>query len=119
MYHRIQTKKYIGERLPTDAPDASEPNQLQLENRAHANFIENVPIAFIVGAVAELNGANRKVLHYAFATLFVLRILHVEIGIKGKEAVGFGRPLAFFGSQAFVAGLAGYSAYLVRGFWGY
>lgn len=118
MYHRVQHKKYIGDRLPSDT-DGAEPNVLQLENRAHANFVENVPIAFIVAAAAELNGANRKVLNYAFGALFLLRVLHVELGIKGKETVGFGRPLGFFGTQAFVAGLAGYTTYLVKGYWGY
>ena len=92
---------------------------MQLDNRAHTNFIENVPLGLTLSAVAELNGANRKVLNYAMATLFVLRVLHAEVGIKGKGAMGWGRPIGYFGSQGFLAGMAAYGAYLVKGYWGY
>lgn len=95
------------------------PDPLLLDSRAHANFVENVPLAFTLAAIAELNGANRKVLNYAMATLFVLRILHVELGMKGKDTVGLGRPIAFWGTQGFLGGIAAYSTWLVKGYWGY
>ena len=90
-----------------------------METRAHANFIENIPLAFTLTAIAELNGANRKVLNYALATLFALRIIHVELGMKGKNTLGPGRPIGFWGTQGFLAGMAAYSTYLVKGYWGY
>ena len=84
----------MGDRLVDGAESTSNDNvdPLFLECRAHENFIESVPLCFTLAAIAELNGANRKVLNYAMATLFVLRILHVELGLKGKDTVGLGRP---------------------------
>lgn len=120
-YERVKNRTYIGENIPDDtaAASSSTPNSLQLETRSHANFVENVPFAFVVAAIAELNGANRKVLSYALASLLVLRIAHVEIGIKTPGNMGIGRPVAFWGTQTFVAGFAAYGAYLVKGYWGY
>lgn len=112
--HRINSKKYMGEAL--DTPSDTDP--LYLDKRAHDNFLENVPLAFIIAAVAELNGANRKSLSIAMGVLFALRVAHVEMGLKGKDTVGWGRPLGYFGSQAFIGGLAAYGAYLVKGYWG-
>ena len=75
--------------------------------------------ALFAAAIAELSGANRKALNYAIASLLVLRIAHVEIGLKRPWNIGIGRPLAFCGSQSFVVGFAAYGAYLVKGYWGY
>jgi len=88
-----------------------------VESRCQANFLESVPIALILTAVAELNGANRKVLNYSLAALFALRIAHVEFGLKGRKNVAIGRPLGFFGTQGFLGAMAVYSAYLVKGYW--
>ena len=84
----------MGDRF-VDAPESTSndnPDTLYLDSRAHNNFIENVPLCFTLAAIAELNGANRKILNYAMATLFVLRLIHVELGLRGKDTVGFGRP---------------------------
>ena len=78
-----------------------------------------MPLAFTLTAIAELNGANRKILNYSMAALLVLRVIHVELGLKGKDTVGWGRPIGFFGTQGFVAAMAAYSTYLVKGYWGY
>ena len=117
-FQRVKHKKYIGENLPDDPP-GSGLNQLQLETRCHANFAENVPFAFIVAAAAELNGINRQVLNYSLATLFVFRILHAELGLRREGTMGIGRPLGNWGTQGFIAGIAGYGVYLVKGYWGY
>lgn len=120
-YQRVKNKTYIGDNLPEDttAAGSSTANSLELETRSHGNFVENVPFAFVVAAIAELNGANRKVLNYALASLLVLRIAHVELGIKVPGNMGIGRPVGFWGTQTFVAGCAAYGAYLVKGYWGY
>ncbi|CAD6585401.1 MAG: hypothetical protein ASARMPRED_002148 [Alectoria sarmentosa] len=120
-YRRIVTEKYMGDRLVDGAESTSndKPDPLFLETRAHSNFLESVPLCFTLAAVAELNGANRKVLNYAMATLFVLRIIHIEVGLKLKDTVGLGRPIGFVGTQGFIAGMAAYSTYLVKGYWGY
>ena len=70
-------------------------------------------------AIAELNGANRKVLNYAMATLFVLRIAHAEMGIRKEGAMGNGRPIGYFGTLGVLSGMAAYSTWLVKGYWGY
>ena len=117
-------------------------------NMGEANFLENVPLAFIFAAVAELNGADRKILNYALATLLLLRVVHVEVGLRnevrmgwgmytfkhpgtfrrevqfcvGSADVGFdelGRPVGYYGTQAILAGLAGWGSWLVKGYWGY
>ncbi|MCJ1454787.1 hypothetical protein MMC28_005140 [Mycoblastus sanguinarius] len=96
VYRRVKKEKYVGDRYDSDDPASQtsngNPDPLLLDSRAHTNFLESVPLAFTLTAIAELNGANRKVLNYAMATLFVLRIMHVELGLKGKDTVGFGRP---------------------------
>ncbi|KAL8664402.1 MAG: hypothetical protein Q9202_003092 [Teloschistes flavicans] len=116
VYQRIKNKKYLGDKL---SAQAAEPDQLFVENRCHQNFLENVPLAFTLAAIAELNGADRTILNYAFAALFALRIGHVELGIRSKDALGPGRLMGLLGSQAFLGGMAAYAAYLVKGYWGY
>ena len=51
--------------------------------------------------------------------LLVLRIGHVELGLRGKETLGMGRPVGLFGTQGVLAGLAAWTAYLVKGYWGF
>lgn len=48
-----------------DTADESQATRdpLYVSTRAQLNFIENVPLALIVALIAELNGANRYVLH--------------------------------------------------------
>ena len=82
------------------------------------NFAENVPLALLLGAVVEMNGGNRKALTAGFAALFIARILHVELGLKGEKALGVGRPIGHMTTVGFIFGMAGYAAYLVKGYWG-
>lgn len=93
-------------------------NDLQVSTRAHANFAENVPLAFILAGVAELNGANRKVLTGTLSILFVLRVLHADFGLTGAGSMATGRPIGYFGTCGLMGALAGYSAWLVKGYWG-
>lgn len=112
---RNQTKTSIGDR----SKDASNDDPVLIASRCHANFVENVPLAILFGALVELNGGNRKVLTGSFAALFIARILHAEIGLRLKNSMGIGRPLGHFTTLSFIAGMAGYGAYLVKGYWGY
>ncbi|MCJ1226919.1 hypothetical protein MMC12_003574 [Toensbergia leucococca] len=118
VYYRLKHEKFIGDRIPIESLK-EEDDPLTLSTRAHANFIENVPLAFILAAVAELNGGNRKGLNYAMGALLVLRIAHAEFGIMAKDGMGSGRPVGFYGTQGLLAGLAAYGTYLVKGYWGY
>ncbi|MCJ1274301.1 hypothetical protein MMC21_002096 [Puttea exsequens] len=118
VFRRLSDEKYVGDRSDkASTDDARDP--LLLETRAHNNFLENVPFAFALVTIAELNGANRKILNYAMATLFVLRIAHVELGLRGNEAMGYGRPVGYYGTQGFLAAMAGYCGWLSKDYWGY
>ncbi|KAL8709166.1 MAG: hypothetical protein Q9220_006046 [cf. Caloplaca sp. 1 TL-2023] len=120
VYQRIKNKQWIGSHIdPKKDGDSDNPDPLFLESRCHMNFLENVPLAFVLAAIAELNGGNRTVLNYAMAALFAVRIGHVEIGLRGKGTMASGRPLGLFATQGVLAGLAAYGTYLVKGYWGY
>lgn len=110
---RIKSNTLMGDKSSEDKSDA-----LFAASRAHVNFAENVPLALALAAVAELNGASRQVLTYMLSTLFVLRVAHAE-GITAAGNKGVGRPVGYFGSLGVMTGLAGYTAYLVKGYWGF
>ncbi|EOD48279.1 putative membrane-associated eicosanoid glutathione metabolism protein [Neofusicoccum parvum UCRNP2] len=119
-YQRIKNDTYMGDRAkPIASTTAPEDDPLFVSTRCHANFLENVPLALLFSAVAELNGGSRRALHYALASFFVLRVAHAELGLRrsfrGIKSLGLGRITGFYGSQGFLVGLAGYSAWLVRG----
>lgn len=78
-----------------------------------------MPLALALAGLAEINGANRKVITGALSALFTLRILHTEFGIMGPEGMGPGRPVGYFGTMGVLGGLAGYAAYLVKAYWGF
>jgi len=63
--------------------------------RSHANFTEYVPMALIVLGALELNaGVSQRTLAILHRILLAARILHAEFGLlRGRQAVGFGRPL--------------------------
>lgn len=67
----------------------------------------------------ELNGGNRKVLVGSLDALLLLRILYVELGLLGPKSLSTGRPIGYFGTLGFIGGMAGYAAYLVKGYWGF
>lgn len=81
--------------------------------------LDNVPLAFILLITAELNGGSCKVLTYVMIALFVFRLAHVEFGIYGPDNASAGRPLGYFGTNGVLAGFAAYTAWLVRGYWGF
>jgi hypothetical protein len=50
--------------------------ELAVAIRRHANFIENVPLALLLMALAELNGTSAPVLHGLGVALVAARIAH-------------------------------------------
>lgn len=114
----MQNEKWIGEQSG-QTEEGQSVDSLQLAARCHCNFIENVPLALLLAAVVELNGGDRKVLNTALGALLFVRILHVEFGLKVPGNNGFGRAVGFFGTQSYLAGMAGYATYLVKGYWGF
>jgi len=125
---RMKTDVYFGseDKKSTATPSKTEsgnpvPTDLEVASRCQVNFIENVPLAFVLLTIAELNGGSRKTLHYTMATLFALRIAHSELGLRLRGTFGdsgVGRPIGYFGSLGVLAGLGVYSAALVKGYWG-
>ena len=116
---RVKSDKMFGEKS-SEAPSTSGQDPLELAVRAHGNFTEHVPLAFALATIAELNGASKRWLNVTLATLFVARIAHVELGLRGNDkGAALGRPLGAFATQGVILGLAGWSAYLVKEYWGF
>lgn len=86
---------------------------LQLATRAHQNLAENLPLALVLAAIAELNRAKPERLAVALTVLFALRVLHAEFGLGRPDAMGIGRPVGYYGTMAVLGWLAGWSAWLV------
>lgn len=63
------------------------------------------------------NETNRTYISAALGALFACRVGHAEFGLFAHDSAGPGRPVGFYGTQAVLAFLAGYSAYLVKGYW--
>jgi uncharacterized membrane protein YecN with MAPEG domain len=58
--------------------------------RVHANFAENVPMALLLLALAELQGASAIVLYALGAALVVSRVFHAQ-GLSAFPGRSFGR----------------------------
>lgn len=118
---RIADKQYLGDNSSKEDAQspAAQANGLFLATRCHQNFVENVPLALVLAAAAELNGGNRRYLTAALGSLFALRVAHTEFGLLRKDAMGLGRPAGYFGTLAIQLGLAGYAAFLVKSYWGF
>ena len=112
----MKSEKFIGS-SSTDGDPASDP--LTIAARCQGNFAESVPLALFLGAVVEMNGGNRKALTGGFAWLFLMRMLHVELGLKAEKGMGNGRAVGHMGTIGFIVGMGGYAAYLVKGYWGF
>ena len=60
---------------------------------------------------------TRTYINSALGTLFALRVGHCEFGLFAQDAMGPGRIIGYYGTQAVLASLAGYTAYLIKGYW--
>ncbi len=75
--------------------------------RAHANFIEYVPMALILLGLLELSGLGATWLWIAGGTLLLGRVLHA-VGLSRSSGVSFGRfwgILLTWASLVFMAGM--------------
>lgn len=64
--------------------------ELEAAIRAQANFVEYAPLALILLALAEVQGASAGLLHGFGAALLVGRVLHA-VGIRQPGGLGLGR----------------------------
>lgn len=67
---------------------------------------QNLPNSFI-----------RSYINYALGALFAFRVSHAELGLMINESKGPGRIVGFYGTQAVLAGIAGYATYLITDYW--
>jgi len=113
-YQRKESQVIMSDRLPDSKDLRFDP--LHTAIRAQANFLEYVPLALTLAAVAEVNGAEKERLSWALGFLLAIRIAHVELGLLWKGTQGWGRHLGYWGSLAWLAGAAGWGAWLGRRF---
>jgi len=98
--------------------DPQNPDPLFSAGRCLGNYLETVPMAMILAALAELNAGNRRLVNYALGALFVGKVSQIKFGFMRKGTWGRGRVIGSLASQGVLAGMAGYCAYLVRDYWG-
>lgn len=77
--------------------------------RAHGNFIETVPFAIILMALAEFNGASAAYMHATGMTLLIARIMHY-ITLQ-TNPIGIGRAVGMLGTFAAYLASCGYLLY--------
>ncbi|EFA82714.1 hypothetical protein PPL_04409 [Heterostelium album PN500] len=70
-------------------------NKLMSAVRAHANFIEYVPIQLILAALLELQGVDKLKLKVLLSVFTLSRLLHTT-GITKSNFLGAGRPIGTF-----------------------
>ncbi len=83
---------------------------LERKIRAHANFIEFVPIALVLLALLELSGLQARWLWMSGAALLLARVMHA-IGLSRHAGYSFGR---FWGTVLTMLVLLGMA---VAGLW--
>lgn len=67
---------------------------MQCAVRAHANAVENIPLALVLLLLLELNGLQTWMLHTFGGLIVFARILHAW-GLSSNDGVSFGR---FYGT---------------------
>ena len=90
-------------RLKISVGDGGYPDMV-LAMRRHANFVEWVPLALILIAMLEINGASKFAIHGFGASLVAFRICHA-IGLQ-KENIGVPTRIIGAGGTALLVGAA-------------
>ncbi len=103
------------ERLRADVSlEAGGQAPLLVAIRRHANFSEHVPLALLLFALIELNGAPALLLHGLGVTLLVARVVH-PFGLDADEMRRPARLLGALGTLVVTivaAGVAGWQGLL-------
>ncbi|CAN5133329.1 MAPEG family protein [soil metagenome] len=73
--------------------------------RAHANFVEYVPLALILMLLAEGGGVSGWLMHLFGITLIVSRLLHAA-GLASTAGASFGRFFGTLGTWGLILVLA-------------
>lgn len=91
-----------------DGADDEDDDTLLRRVRAHANAVENVPLALLLMLLLELNGASSVFLHVLGSALLAGRVLHAQ-GLAQSAGASFGRlvgSLLTWGMMGVAAGAA-------------
>lgn len=91
-------------RLLVDVLDGGE-RDVTRRMRVHGNFAEHVPMALILMAVVELNGAEAWNIHSLGVVLLISRILHAH-GLETTPGKSFGRAAGVIGTSAVIISAA-------------
>ena len=91
-------------RLMVDVLDGGE-RDVTRRMRVHGNFAEHVPIALVLIAIVELNGADAWNIHALGAVLFISRILHAH-GLETIPGKSFGRASGVLGTTGVIVAAA-------------
>lgn len=102
-------------RLKVDVLDGGE-SDVTRRMRVHGNFAEHVPMALILMAVVEVNGAEAWNIHALGVVLIIARILHAH-GLERIPGKSFGRAAGVLGTTAVIvsAALLGLHQILIAG----
>jgi uncharacterized protein len=79
--------------------------ELQRRIRAHANAIENLPLALLGLLLLELGGLQGWALHALGAAMLVSRVLHAA-GLSKRSGVSFGRFWGMLGTWLVLLAIA-------------
>lgn len=91
-------------RLKVDVLDGGE-RDVTRRMRVHGNFAEHVPMAVILMAIVEINGAEAWNIHGLGIILILSRILHAH-GLEAIPGKSFGRAAGVLGTTAVIAAAA-------------
>jgi len=91
-------------RLSVDVLDGGE-RDVTRRMRVHGNFAEHVPMALILMAVVEINGAEAWNVHALGAVLLISRVLHAH-GLETTPGKSFGRAAGVIGTTAVIVSAA-------------
>lgn len=103
-YHRCQTGTLTNGEEQSGTP-------LSRAVRAHGNFSEYTPFAFLLLFLAELNGAPTKWVHAAYVTLFLSRV-SAGLGLTKEKANNVFRKFGFIGTLNVILGAGLYNVRL-------
>ena len=82
-------------------------------NRRHMNFVENVPLALLLIALVEFNGASKTWVHALGGVLLIARIVH-PFGISTEKMM---LPARFIGAGGTVIVMLASAATLLWQVW--
>lgn len=88
---------------------SGEQRELDVAIRCHANAIENIPLALILLALAEMNGLTTLWVHIAGVVLILSRICHAQGLTATQGGVSKGRFYGTLGSWLVALSLCGFN----------